>query len=193
MSTGVSAAITVTLDRCGQRSQRRAAASTDCGGTRDSRALHSVYGNTFGLPRLLSRLPVGSSRCERMRSPSGKRRCSSFHEHASVTGSRIYRPRASTSLAWDSRRCTAQRREGPPHVVYKEGRKPMPDLCGRAFPALPPPDRQAFGYAQPRFRGWEADSLIANSSSSLAERGGDQTTGVSNDATPQLRLGLTWR
>src|ERR1700752_2116424 len=70
-----------------------------------------------------------------------------------------YRPRG-VGVAWDRR---------PPHraavaeaadVVYKEGRRAMPDLLREQFPHFRP-IVEAFGYRNLEFEGWEADDVIA--------------------------------
>ena len=55
---------------------------------------------------------------------------------------------------------TARRSPRPPDVVYKEGRKPMPDLLREQFPHFRP-IVEAFGYRNLEFEGWEADDVIA--------------------------------
>ena len=70
-----------------------------------------------------------------------------------------YRPKG-VAVAWDSRPVTALRRPRRPSVVYKEGRKPMPDLLREQFPHFRP-IVEAFGYRNLEFEGWEADDVIA--------------------------------
>src|SRR3954449_2908509 len=70
-----------------------------------------------------------------------------------------YRPKA-VAVAWDTRpthrTATAEAAEG----VYKEGRRPMPDLLREQFPHFRP-IVEAFGYRNIEFEGWEADDVIA--------------------------------
>src|SRR3954449_12552274 len=70
-----------------------------------------------------------------------------------------YRPKA-VAVAWDTRpthrTATAEAAEG----VYKEGRRPMPDLLREQFPHFRP-IVAAFGYRNLEFEGWEADDVIA--------------------------------
>ena len=77
-----------------------------------------------------------------------------------------YRPKGA-AVAWDSRpveRAAAAEAGG---VVYKEGRRPMPDLLREQFPHFRP-IVEAFGYRNLEFEGWEADDVIAT----LATRAG---------------------
>jgi DNA polymerase-1 len=64
-------------------------------------------------------------------------------------------------------------------VVYKEGRKPMPDLLREQFPHFRP-IVEAFGYRNLEFEGWEADDVIATLAT-LADAAGVKTCVVSTD------------
>ena len=71
-----------------------------------------------------------------------------------------YRPKARRGrvglAAGAPRRRSPRRRD----VVYKEGRRPMPDLLREQFPHFRP-IVEAFGYRNLEFEGWEADDVIA--------------------------------
>src|SRR3984893_2474799 len=89
-----------------------------------------------------------------------------------------YRPKGA-AVAWDSRpveRAAAAEAAG---VVYKEGRKPMPDLLREQFPHFRP-IVEAFGYRNLAFEGWEADDVIATLAA-LADAAGLKTCVVSTD------------
>ncbi len=64
-------------------------------------------------------------------------------------------------------------------VVYKEGRKPMPDLLREQFPHFRP-IVEAFGYRNLEFEGWEADDVIATLAT-RADTAGIKTCVVSTD------------
>ena len=64
-------------------------------------------------------------------------------------------------------------------VVYKQGRKPMPDLLREQFPHFRP-IVEAFGYRNLEFEGWEADDVIATIAT-LADEAGVKTCVVSTD------------
>src|SRR6478752_2057961 len=64
-------------------------------------------------------------------------------------------------------------------VVYKQGRKPMPDLLREQFPHFRP-IVEAFGYRNLEFDGWEADDVIATIAT-RADEEGIKTTVVSTD------------
>ncbi len=89
-----------------------------------------------------------------------------------------YRPKG-VAVAWDSRPVhrTAVAEAGD--VVYKEGRKPMPDLLREQFPHLRP-IVEAFGYRNLEFEGWEADDVIATLAT-RADAEGLKTCVVSTD------------
>jgi DNA polymerase-1 len=70
-----------------------------------------------------------------------------------------YRPKA-VAVAWDSRPVHRAELAGAADVVYKEGRRPMPDLLREQFPSFRPLV-EAFGYLNLEFAGWEADDVIA--------------------------------
>ncbi|HEY7018821.1 MAG TPA: DNA polymerase I [Gaiellaceae bacterium] len=89
-----------------------------------------------------------------------------------------YRPKG-VAVAWDSRpveRAAAAESAG---VVYKEGRRPMPDLLREQFPHFRP-IVEAFGYRNLEFEGWEADDVIATLAH-RADEAGVKTTVVSTD------------
>jgi DNA polymerase-1 len=64
-------------------------------------------------------------------------------------------------------------------VVYKEGRRPMPDLLAEQFPHFRP-IVAAFGYRNLEFEGWEADDVIATLAT-RADEAGIRTCVVSTD------------
>ena len=64
-------------------------------------------------------------------------------------------------------------------MVYKEGRKPMPDLLREQFPHFRP-IVEAFGYRNLEFEGWEADDVIATIAT-RADEAGVKTCVVSTD------------
>ena len=89
-----------------------------------------------------------------------------------------YRPKG-VAVAWDSRpveRAAAAESAG---VIYKEGRRPMPDLLREQFPHLRP-IVEAFGYRNLEFEGWEADDVIATLAT-RADEAGIRTCVVSTD------------
>src|SRR5438477_5790702 len=107
-----------------------------------------------------------------------------------------YRPRG-VAVAWDSRpveRTAAAQAAG---VVYKQGRKPMPDLLREQFPHLRP-IVEAFGYRNLEFEGWEADDVIATIAT-RADAAGIKTCVVSTDrdafqlVSPNVTLMMTPR
>ena len=61
-------------------------------------------------------------------------------------------------------------------VVYKEGRRPMPDLLREQFPHFRP-IVEAFGYRNLEFEGWEADDVIATLAT-RADRPGQDVCGL---------------
>src|SRR5512133_803729 len=89
-----------------------------------------------------------------------------------------YRPRG-VAVAWDThpvhRAAVAEAAE----VVYKEGRRPMPDLLREQFPHFRP-IVEAFGYRNLEFEGWEADDVIATLAT-RADEAGVKTCVVSTD------------
>jgi len=70
-----------------------------------------------------------------------------------------YRPKG-VAVAWDSRPVHRAAVAEAGDVVYKEGRRPMPDLLREQFPHFRP-IVEAFGYRNLEFEGWEADDVIA--------------------------------
>jgi DNA polymerase-1 len=107
-----------------------------------------------------------------------------------------YRPKG-VAVAWDSspthRTAVAQAAD----VVYKEGRRPMPDLLREQFPHFRP-IVEAFGYRNLEFEGWEADDVIATLAH-RADEAGIKTTVVSTDrdafqlTSPNVALMMTPR
>jgi DNA polymerase-1 len=89
-----------------------------------------------------------------------------------------YRPKG-VAVAWDSRPVHRAAVAGAADVVYKKGRKPMPDLLREQFPHFRP-IVEAFGYRNLEFEGWEADDVIATLAT-LADEAGVKTTVVSTD------------
>ena len=98
------------------------------------------------LPRLL-RAARGA---RDLRRPA-RRRAARLHEHALQAARRLPPARRSRSPGTRGR-CTAPRSPRAADVVYKEGRRPMPDLLRRAVPALPA-DRRGVRLREPRVRG----------------------------------------
>jgi DNA polymerase-1 len=70
-----------------------------------------------------------------------------------------YRPKG-VAVAWDTRPVHRRAQAEAAEVVYKEGRRPMPDLLAEQFPHFRP-IVEAFGYRNLEFEGWEADDVIA--------------------------------
>jgi DNA polymerase-1 len=70
-----------------------------------------------------------------------------------------YRPKG-VAVAWDTRPAHRRAQAEAAEVVYKEGRRPMPDLLAEQFPHFRP-IVEAFGYRNLEFEGWEADDVIA--------------------------------
>ena len=70
-----------------------------------------------------------------------------------------YRPKG-VAVAWDTRPVHRHAQAEAVEVVYKEGRRPMPDLLAEQFPHFRP-IVAAFGYRNLEFEGWEADDVIA--------------------------------
>jgi DNA polymerase-1 len=70
-----------------------------------------------------------------------------------------YRPKG-VAVAWDTRPVHRHAQAEAAEVVYKEGRRPMPDLLAEQFPHFRP-IVAAFGYRNLEFEGWEADDVIA--------------------------------
>ena len=89
-----------------------------------------------------------------------------------------YRPKA-VAVAWDSRPVHRAELAEAADVVYKEGRRPMPDLLREQFPSFRP-IVEAFGYRNLEFEGWEADDVIATLAT-RADEAGLRTCVVSTD------------
>ena len=89
-----------------------------------------------------------------------------------------YRPKG-VAVAWDSRPVHRAAVAEAADVVYKEGRKPMPDLLREQFPHFRP-IVEAFGYKNLEFEGWEADDVIATLAT-RADAEGLRTCVVSTD------------
>jgi DNA polymerase-1 len=89
-----------------------------------------------------------------------------------------YRPRG-VAVAWDSRPVHRAAVAEAADVVYKEGRRPMPDLLREQFPHFRP-IVEAFGYRNLEFEGWEADDVIATLATQ-ADAEGIKTCVVSTD------------
>ena len=89
-----------------------------------------------------------------------------------------YRPKG-VAVAWDSRPVHRAAVAEAADVVYKEGRRPMPDLLREQFPHFRP-IVEAFGYRNLEFEGWEADDVIATLATQ-ADAGGIKTCVVSTD------------
>src|SRR6476646_5830594 len=89
-----------------------------------------------------------------------------------------YRPKG-VAVAWDSRPTHRAATAEAADVVYKEGRKPMPDLLREQFPHFRP-IVEAFGYRNLEFEGWEADDVIATLAT-RADAEGLKTCVVSTD------------
>src|SRR5438132_12782074 len=89
-----------------------------------------------------------------------------------------YRPKG-VAVAWDSRPVHRTATAEAGDVVYKEGRKPMPDLLREQFPHFRP-IVEAFGYRNLEFEGWEADDVIATLAT-RADEAGIRTVVVSTD------------
>src|SRR3989441_1966219 len=89
-----------------------------------------------------------------------------------------YRPKG-VAVAWDTRPVHRAAQAEAVEVVYKEGRRPMPDLLREQFPHLRP-IVEAFGYRNLEFEGWEADDVIATLAT-RADEAGIRTCVVSAD------------
>ena len=89
-----------------------------------------------------------------------------------------YRPRG-VAVAWDSRPTQRHAVAEAADMVYKQGRRPMPDLLREQFPHFRP-IVEAFGYRNLEFEGWEADDVIATLAT-RADEAGVKTTVVSTD------------
>ncbi len=89
-----------------------------------------------------------------------------------------YRPKG-VAVAWDTRPVHRHAEAAAAEVVYKEGRRPMPDLLAEQFPHFRP-IVEAFGYRNLEFEGWEADDVIATLAA-RADEAGIRTCVVSTD------------
>src|SRR5919205_3637271 len=89
-----------------------------------------------------------------------------------------YRPKG-VAVAWDSRPVHRAAVAEAAELVYKEGRRPMPDLLAEQFPHFRP-IVEAFGYRNLEFPGWEADDVIATLAT-RADAAGVKTCVVSTD------------
>ena len=89
-----------------------------------------------------------------------------------------YKPKG-VAVAWDTRPSHRAAIAEAADVVYKEGRRPMPDLLREQFPHFRP-IVEAFGYRNLEFEGWEADDVIATLAT-RADEAGVKTTVVSTD------------
>jgi len=89
-----------------------------------------------------------------------------------------YRPKG-VAVAWDTRPVHRAAQAEAVEVVYKEGRRPMPDLLAEQFPHFRP-IVEAFGYRNLEFEGWEADDVIATLAM-RADEEGIRTCVVSTD------------
>jgi DNA polymerase I len=89
-----------------------------------------------------------------------------------------YKPKG-VAVAWDTRPVHRTATAVAADVVYKEGRREMPDLLREQFPYFRP-IVEAFGYRNLEFGGWEADDVIATLAT-RADEAGVKTTVVSTD------------
>ena len=89
-----------------------------------------------------------------------------------------YRPKG-VAVAWDTRPTHRAATAEAADVVYKEGRRAMPDLLREQFPYFRP-IVEAFGYRNLEFEGWEADDVIATLAT-RADAAGVKTCVVSTD------------
>ncbi len=89
-----------------------------------------------------------------------------------------YRPKG-VAVAWDTRPVHRAAVAAEAAVVYKEGRREMPDLLREQFPHFRP-IVEAFGYRNLEFEGWEADDVIATLAT-RADAAGIKTCVVSTD------------
>jgi DNA polymerase I len=89
-----------------------------------------------------------------------------------------YRPKG-VAVAWDSSPTQRHAVAEAAAIVYKQDRRPMPDLLREQFPHFRP-IVEAFGYRNLEFEGWEADDVIATLAH-RADEAGVKTTVVSTD------------
>ena len=125
------------------------------------------------LPRVLR--AAGGARDERRHADE---RAARLHEHALQAALRLPAEGRRGRVGLAAGR-TARRRPRRPSVVYKEGRRPMPDLLREQFPHFRP-IVEAFGYRNLEFEGWEADDVIATLAT-RADAAGIRTCVVSTD------------
>src|SRR5437763_11538029 len=95
-----------------------------------------------------------------------------------------YRPKG-VAVAWDTRPVHRAAQAEAAEVVYKEGRRPMPDLLREQFPHLRP-IVEAFGYRNLEFEGWEADDVIATLATRADEAGIKTCVGATDRDAFQL-------
>src|SRR5262245_24909123 len=97
-----------------------------------------------------------------------------------------YRPKG-VAVAWDSRPVERNAAAEEAGLVYKEGRRPMPDLLREQFPHFRP-IVEAFGYRNLEFEGWEADDVIATLATRADEEGiKTWVVSTARDACPLAR------
>jgi len=89
-----------------------------------------------------------------------------------------YKPKG-VAVAWDTRPVHRHAEAAAAEVVYKEGRRPMPELLAEQFPHFRP-IVESFGYRNLEFEGWEADDVIATLAT-RADEAGIRTCVVSTD------------
>src|SRR6187551_2879079 len=89
-----------------------------------------------------------------------------------------YRPKG-VAVAWDSSPTERHAVAEAADLVYKQGRRSMPDLLREQFPYFRP-IVEAFGYRNLEFEGWEADDVIATLAT-RADEAGVKTCVVSTD------------
>jgi DNA polymerase-1 len=89
-----------------------------------------------------------------------------------------YKPKG-VAVAWDTRPVHRHAEAAAVEVVYKEGRRPMPELLAEQFPHFRP-IVESFGYRNLEFEGWEADDVIATLAT-RADEAGIRTCVVSTD------------
>ena len=135
--------------------------------------LFLVDGNNLAY-RAFFALPGGARDLRRR----ADRRAARVHEHALQAALRLPAEGASRSRGTRGP-CTGQQLAEAADVVYKEGRKPMPDLLREQFPNFRP-IVEAFGYRNLEFEGWEADDVIATLAT-RADEAGLRTCVVSTD------------
>ena len=154
---------TIPSHRCRKRSPEPSSSSTTrpraTATSSSSTATTSPTARSSRCPRS-SRRPTASrrTRCSASRTCSSSCSPTTGRRASPSPGTRARSQRAATAEAAD--------------VVYKEGRKPMPDLLREQFPHFRP-IVEAFGYRNLEFEGWEADDVIATLAT-RADAAGDQ-------------------